>query len=352
MNESAKSFCPECAWSPEEFAGLNRRDFLRVAGGTALAMTAVGAVLPQASAQSPAPAAARTSSPAEALIQELHQGLTAAQRRQVVYPWNHGQTPSQLPIRLRMYNSAYGQRAGQVYTRPQQELVQRIVRAMCNGDEGYNRVRTVIETDGIPNTIGWAGIGANIFGDPSNGQYAFAISAHHLTLRCDGNSEPDAAFGGPLYYGHTQQGTSQRNIWNFQTRSAISVFDALSANQRRQALVNGSPGEMYESIRHRPGNPVRPGISTADLSPDQRRLVESVMRTCLSPFRQEDADEVMELLRRNGGIERINLAFYRDRGAADDRAWHFWRLDGPGFVWNYRILPHVHCYVNIAAQRA
>ena len=21
-----------------------------------------------------------------------------------------------------------------------------------------------------------------------------------------------------------------------------------------------------------------------------------------------------------------------------------------GFVWNYRVLPHVHCYVNIAAR--
>ena len=28
--------------------------------------------------------------------------------------------------------------------------------------------------------------------------------------------------------------------------------------------------------------------------------------------------------------------------------WHFWRLEGPGFVWNYRVLPHVHCFVNIA----
>ena len=30
--------------------------------------------------------------------------------------------------------------------------------------------------------------------------------------------------------------------------------------------------------------------------------------------------------------------------------WHFWRLEGPGFVWNYRVLPHVHCYVNISSK--
>ena len=48
-----------------------------------------------------------------------------------------------------------------------------------------------------------------------------------------------------------------------------------------------------------------------------------------------------------GGLEHLHLAFYRDTGAAENERWHFWRLEGPGFVWNYRVLPHVHCYVNI-----
>jgi hypothetical protein len=57
----------------------------------------------------------------------------------------------------------------------------------------------------------------------------------------------------------------------------------------------------------------------------------------------------MYLLGRSGGLERLNFAFYQDRPDEPDR-WHFWRIEGPGFVWNYRILPHVHCYVNIAAR--
>ena len=58
----------------------------------------------------------------------------------------------------------------------------------------------------------------------------------------------------------------------------------------------------------------------------------------------------MDIVRRNGGMDRIHLAFYRDPGATDNSRWHFWRLEGPGFVWNYRTLPHVHTYVNIAAR--
>ena len=44
------------------------------------------------------------------------------------------------------------------------------------------------------------------------------------------------------------------------------------------------------------------------------------------------------------------LAFYQDRRMKDEKHWHFWRLEGPGFVWNYRVLPHVHTYVNISSK--
>ena len=33
-----------------------------------------------------------------------------------------------------------------------------------------------------------------------------------------------------------------------------------------------------------------------------------------------------------------------------EQRWHFWRLEGPGFVWNYRVLPHVHTFVNISSR--
>src|SRR5262249_32852967 len=181
-------------------------------------------------------------------------------------------------------------------------------------------------------------------GDPTNGrQFAWVFSGHHLTVRCDGNSEPDAAFGGPMYYGHSPHGYSNRNCFFYQTRSVLSVFDSLTEAQRRQAVVTGSPGELAPSVQFRQNHP---GIPASDLSADQRRLVETVMRDILSPYRREDADEVMQLVRRNGGLERIHIVFYRDRDATDAHPWHFWRLEGPGFVWNYRVLPHVHTYVN------
>ena len=114
--------------------------------------------------------------------------------------------------------------------------------------------------------------------------------------------------------------------------------------------VAGSPGEQEPSVRFRAKGQKHPGISFGELSPDQRTLVEKVMRDVLSPYRKEDADEVMEIIKVTGGMEKIHLAFYQDKEMNDNQRWHFWRLEGPGFVWNYRVLPHVHTYVNISSK--
>ncbi len=346
MTDNAKVPCPECVGDMKTADGLDRRKFMGAVGGAAAALVVGGTAT--AAQTSPVPAAARGAKPAEAMIRELFTSLSADQKQRVVYPWNHGATTTQLPSRQRMYNSAFGRTISQVYTQPQQELVQRILRSICADDENYRRITTVLETDNW-NRSGFGGAGATIFGDPTQGQYAWLFTAHHLTLRCDGDSQPDAAFGGPMYYGHLVDGYSARNAFNFQTRAVVSVYDALSEEQRRRAVLTGSPGELYESVRHRDRTSF-PGLAIADLSGDQRRLVTEVMRTVLSPYRKEDVDEVMQILWRNGGLKRTSIAFYGDRNATDNRRWHFWRLEGPGFVWNYRVLPHVHCFVNIAAR--
>jgi hypothetical protein len=343
MSTDSKVYCPECDEQVETQEAMDRRGFIRVVGEHTTSVLAAGAVVaaaPRVLADTPRPAAAaRTAKPAEAMIRELFGTMTAEQKRTLVLPWTD-------PRRRGMFNQAINRRIGDAYTQPQQELIQRILRSICSDEEGYRRITRNGTFDGSHSL---QGCGANIFGDPTNGrQFAWVFSGHHITVRCDGNSEPDAAFGGPMYYGHSPHGYSARNCFYYQTRSVLNVFEALTEAQRRDAVVTGSPGEMEPSVRFRAAGQPHPGIPASELTADQRRLVETVMREILSPYREEDADEVMELIRRNGGLERIHLAFYQDRRVNDNQSWHFWRLEGPGFVWNYRVLPHVHTYVNIA----
>ncbi len=324
MNENEID-CPEC------LEPVDRRDFLRVLGGGAAALAVGGVVAPAASALHRAPVRI-TPRPAESLCHELFGTLTADQKRQLVLPWTS-------PNRLRTYNAAMNARINEAYTASQRELLQRIMRAISSGDEGY----TKLARNGTWDTNGGFGAcGANFFGDVAEGQrWAWVFSGHHLTVRCDGNSAPDAAFGGPMYYGHGAEGNSVRNVFNFQTRAAQSVYDALNENQRRRAIMPTNPGSSVQFRRNG-----YPGIPATELTADQRRLVETVMRELLAPYRREDVDEVMEIVRRNGGLDRLHLGFFRAANAAPGE-WTYWRIEGPGFVWNYRVLPHVHCWVNI-----
>ncbi len=348
MSEQAKIQCPECDGS-EDFG---RREFLMTVGGTAVTLAGlevVPQVLKAQDAQPGQPAQPRVAKPAEALIRELYQGLTAEQRDRVVLAWNHGAGPNAIATRLRMYNASLNaNNIGAVYTAAQQELCGRILRAICSDEEGHRRITRNGTFDG---SRSFQACGAHIFGDPTNNQqFAWVFSGHHLTVRCDGNSEPNAAFGGPMYYGHSPDGYSQRNVFNYQTRSVMSVWEALNAQQRRTATMTTNPGELAPSIRFRAQGQAHPGIAYRDLTADQRRLVETVMRDLISPYRREDGDEVMDLIRRNGGMDQIHLGFFRNPANTGEDQWTFWRLEGPGFVWNYRILEHVHCYVNIALQ--
>jgi len=332
---------PDAASCPECLEPVDRRDFIRVVGSGAATLS-LGAALGPAltSARAAEPAAPKAPRPAEALCRELFGTLTADQRRQLVLPWDS-------PNRRRMYNAPMNARIGTAYTAAQKELLQRIMRAISSGDDGY----TKLSRNGNWDTGGgFNGCGANFFGEVADGrQWAWVFTGHHLTVRCDGDSEPDAAWGGPMYYGHSPDGHSARNVFNFQTRAVNTVFEALTEAQRRTAVITmGRPGEGAPSIAFRRAG--YPGIRSGDLTADQRRLVEGVMRDILAPYRREDVDEVMQIIRRNGGFDRLHLAFYRDAGATEQTRWSFWRIEGPGFVWNYRVLPHVHCYVNIAAR--
>lgn len=337
MSENRQNACPECE---ETVPAVDRRDFIR----NAASLVAVGTVATSAprllADNPPAAAPVRQAAPAETLVQELYSTMTPEQRRTLVLPWDNAG-------RTQMVNAALnGQTIGASYTRPQQELIGRILRAICSDEEGYRRIT---RNNTFDNSGSLERCGSHIFGNPSNGQFSWVFSGHHLTLRCD--NDPNVAWGGPMYYGHSPDGYSQRNCFYYQTQAVQSVWEALTEAQRRQGLIVGqSPGEQAGSVRFRAAGEARPGIAAADLTADQRRLVEAVMREVLSPYRREDADEVMSIIRRNGGLERINLAFYKDRGASEDTRWNFWRLEGPGFVWNYRVLPHVHTFVNIAAQ--
>ena len=334
LNET-KYYCPECDEGLDLPPMRSRRDFLRAIGSAAAVAAVASTSIAEEKKSEP--------KPAEGMIRELYATLNPDQKKELVLPFDQTAENGK-PMRMQTFNRAVGdKRIADVYTKPQQELVQRIVKSMLADDEAFTRISRGGRWD---SSGSFEGCGATIFGEPGDdSKFAFVFAGHHLTLRCDGNSQPNTAWGGPIYYGHSADGYSRGNVYYYQTETVHSVFASLSEEQLGKAMAKNNPGDGLEGLTEQKP---RPGIAYSELKDDQQQLVAKVMRTLLEPFRKEDVDEVMGIVKTNGGMEQIHLAFYQDDEMPDKKTrWSFWRLEGPGFVWNYRPLPHVHCFVNV-----
>jgi hypothetical protein len=335
--------CPECATPAQPLA---RRDFIRVVGASA-AVAAVAGLTPLQKARA---ARAEKQREAEALVFELYKTMDSDQKKKLVLPWDAGGKGG-LPARLMTHNGAVGKSViGLEYDRKQAEILSKIFKAISNGEEGYKRLSRNGKWD---NTGDFENAGALIYGEPVEGKkFSLVFASHHLTVRCDGDSEEKTAFGGPLYYGHSPSGYATTNVFNFQTKIVTELHDALDEKQRKACVMPGNWRDEHGTMKV-PGKDAKvPGLSIAEMSKDQKELVEKVMKELVAPYRKEDGDEVMEIIKANGGMEKISLAFYQEGKNSAKEPWTYWRLEGPGFVWSFRALPHIHTFVYINGKLA
>jgi len=195
-----------------------------------------------------------------------------------------------------------------------------------------------------------------LFGQPGTGKFEWEMTGRHLTIRADGDSVANAAFGGPIVYGHGK-GDSEvglpGNLFAYQVKMANTVFLALDEKQREKALVSQAPTETQVLLQDQQVQ--FPGICVGELSSDQKDLVEMTIKVILAPYRETDVEEAMAQLKQGGGLEKLNLSFYKtdahgEPDLGEDGEWEIWRLEGPTFVWHFRGQPHVHTYVNIGKK--
>src|SRR5262249_44060468 len=134
---------------PEREGGLgaevyDRRGFLRAAGGCAAALALGGLVAGRPTARAADGATAkpadRPAKPAEDLVRELYASLSDDQKKESVLAFDHGAARGSVATRLRFYNAPLGKRLGDAYTKPQQELIERIMRSLSAGEEGFRRL--------------------------------------------------------------------------------------------------------------------------------------------------------------------------------------------------------------------
>lgn len=333
MNRTrAGQFCPDCG------SQLNRRDFMHTATGVALAATALPLITGRSLLAAPTP-----KSSAESAVRRLYDSLTEEQKKLMVLPLEH-EKRTRISANWKITDAAIG-----TFSKDQQEIIRDVVRGVTSED-GYDRFMHQMDDD----DGGFDQYAIAIFGDPHQEQFEFALTGRHLTLRADGNTMQGVAFGGPIVYGHGAEGNPRENLFWYQTEQANEVLKMLDGTQRGKALLAKAPSETAVQLR-KEAEPL-PGISAADLSPDQKEQLSKSLKAVLSPYRQEDIDEVMEILQVGGGLDKVHMAFYRQDAEgnsadlADDQIWDVWRIESPTLVCHFRGAPHVHAYINVARR--
>lgn len=326
MNRSKT--CPDCQ-------SFDRRDFVKI-GGAAIAGAAAGGVFDSRFAH----AAPSASSSAETAVGQLYASLSESQKKAICRPFDH-KDRNRISANWHITDTTIGD---DDFSKSQKDLIGQIVRNITSND-GYNRfVRQMDDDDG-----GMENYSIAIFGEPGAGKFQWEMTGRHLTMRADGNSVDKAAFGGPIVYGHGEE-DPKANLFHYQTKKANEVFHALDPKQMELALLKKAPNETAVQLQGSGGK--FPGIGVDQLSDDQKELVEATLKVLLAPYRKEDVDEVMEILKNTGGLDQLHMAFYQEEDLNDDKIWDMWRVEGPSLVWHFRGAPHVHAYINIGVMES
>jgi hypothetical protein len=227
----------------------------------------------------------------------------------------------------------------------QQDLIHDIFRALLN-PAWYPRLMRQLADDTRRHPFGQDQSIA-IFGDPEAGPYQFVFTGRHITLRADGGSLAGSAFGGPIFYGHAARGYRERphhpgNIFWGQALAAGRLFAALEDAQKALAEIDVLPEETAIGFGASPL-----GISAASFTAPQLAQFVALLNTLVAPFRRSDALRVARCIARQGGPKALHIAFARENRISAPE-WDHWRIQGPSFVWHFRGVPHVHCWVHVA----
>ena len=220
-------------------------------------------------------------------------------------------------------------------------------------EDGYGRFKKQMQDD----AGGFDKYTCAIFGEPGTGKFEWVLTGRHLTIRADGDSVENTAFGGPIFYGHAAGGFNEKpdhvgNVWWHQARLANKLYAALDGKQRDKALVVESPPDSPKVVRLKGTKGKLEGLRGSDMSKDQKKLLDETLRSMLNMYRKSDVDEALKCIDANGGLDALTISYFDEGNIGDDEIWDRWMVEGPGMVWYFRGTPHVHTWVNIAGKQA
>jgi hypothetical protein len=333
--------CPDCAGE----MNLDRRRFLQSAG---LAAAAAAGVLPLGAVPR-IEAAPTPESEAEKAIKGLYETLTDKQKKEICFDWDHKDSRGLLRTHVsNNWQITKPHVKGDFFEPKQFDIIYDIFKSVHNPD-WHKKVMKHLKDDTGGKEWG-AEQSIALFGEPGKGKFMFVMTGRHMTIRADGGNTENMAFGGPIFYGHAAEGFNEKkdhpgNVYWPQALMANDIYKMLDDKKKEKALIAKAPPEARVDFKGAKGT--FSGIPCTELSADEKKKLEAVLTALVEPFRKEDRDEALECLKKQGGLDKCWLTFYKEGDIGNDGVWDNWRLEGPTFVWYFRGAPHVHVWVNV-----
>jgi hypothetical protein len=179
------------------------------------------------------------------------------------------------------------------------------------------------------------------FGTPGGGKpYAWRIAEHHLTL-LHVTVDPKS----PGRFGPILLGSNPGTLFTEQEEAAMAAWKALTDDERKKCRLPGTGTS---------GQPLKKdtGLLVGDLPEERRRLVQAMLDERLRFFSDPIRENVLKIIRGNGGLERMRLAWFGDPATrAADGGKYDWKLVGDGFLCDFESTNgHVHTTIRGQGQ--
>jgi hypothetical protein len=187
----------------------------------------------------------------------------------------------------------------------------------------------------------------SIFGTPAkDGTWGWRVEGHHLAMNFtikDGQllratpsffgSNPGEVREGPL---------NGLRVLHVEEEMGRSLVKSLSEEQMKKALVDAvAPKEMLTAAE-RWVNPLKPeGLSEAEMTAEQKRMLKALVEEYLRRLRPEIADAALAEISQSGPV------FFAWAGEKERGQPHYYRVQGKTFLLEYDNVQnqanHVHC---------
>jgi len=169
------------------------------------------------------------------------------------------------------------------------------------------------------------------FGDPRQGDFAFRLAEHHLTIVQLELSEGEASEFGPILLG-----SNPPTLWKEDERDLMEAWK-LVADEK--ILLKGK-----RAVASEPMNP-DDGVAFASLNDKAQKALKDAWQRRLSIFKAPIRNRINKLHGQRGGWQKSRVAYYNEAPAKrckDGGRWDF-KCGLPGMVWDFESSRgHIH----------